>query len=159
MAGEQPAAGVDKELMTARVCIVDTNVIVSGSIGADPHSPPARILDAMLDGAFLYLMSDTLLEEYSSVLRRPGLVRLHGRTDDEIDRLLASLVANAMWREPAVRGDAPDPGDDHLWALLASYPQGPLITGDRRLLENPPSGAFVVSPRHFVSAFLASREH
>ena len=96
--------------MTPKICIVDTNAIVSGLIGADSNSPPARILDAMLDGGILYFMSSNLLDEYSSVLRRPGLVRLHGRTDDEIDRLLAGLVANAMWREPAVKGDAPDPG-------------------------------------------------
>ena len=144
--------------MTPKVCIVDTNVVVSGLIGADSNSPPARILDAMLDGGILYLMSNDLLDEHSSVLRRPGLVRLHGRTDDEIDRLLAGLVANAMWREPAAKGVAPDPGDDHLWALLARCPRGQLITGDRLLLENPPGDASVTSPRHFADTFLSSRE-
>ncbi len=110
--------------MTPGVCVVDTNVIVSGLIGADPNSPPARILDAMLDGRLIYLMSDELLSEYSCVLRRPGLVRLHGLTGEELDRLLADLVANAMWRAPATAGDAPDAGDQHLWALLAAIPKG-----------------------------------
>ena len=87
--------------MTSGVCVVDTNVIVSGLIGADPNSPPSRILDAMLDGGIIYLMSDELLDEYSCVLRRPGLVRLHGLTGEELDRLLADLVANAMWRVSA----------------------------------------------------------
>lgn len=112
----------------------------------------------MLDGDLLYLMSDDLLNEYSSVLRRPGLVRLHGRTDAEIDRLLTELVANAMWREPIASGDTPDTEDNHLWALLASHPQGQLVTGDRLLLENPPRGAFVTSPRRFVDTFLSSQE-
>ena len=66
--------------MTPKACIIDTNVIVSGLVGTDSNSPPARILDAMLDGDLLYLMSDDLLNEYSSVLHRPRLVRLHGRT-------------------------------------------------------------------------------
>lgn len=140
--------------MTPKVCLVDTNVIVSGLIGADPNSPPARILDAMLAGDVLYLMSEDLLDEYASVLRRPSLVRLHGRTDDEIDVILSELVANAIWREPVAGGDAPDTGDNHLWALLASHPQGLLVTGDRLLVENPPSGAHVISPRHFADAFL-----
>lgn len=144
--------------MTPKACIIDTNVIVSGLIGADSNSPPARILDAMLDGDLLYLMSDDLLNEYSSVLRRPRLVRLHGRTDDEIDRLLTDLVANAIWREPIASGDAPDTGDDHLWALLASHPQGQLVTGDQLLLDNPPSGASVTSPRGFVDTFLSRKE-
>ena len=145
--------------MTPKACIVDTNVIVSGLIGADSNSPPARILDAMLDGDLLYLMSEDLLNEYSSVLRRPRLVRLHGRTDDEIDRLLSDLVANAMWREPIASGNAPDTGDDHLWTLLTSHPQGQLVTGDQILLDNPPSGICVTSPRHFVDTFLSSKEN
>lgn len=143
--------------VTRSGCVIDTNIIVSGLIG--PRSgPPARILSAMLTGNIVYLMSRDLLDEYSSVLRRPGLVRLHGRTDDEIDRLLAELVANAMWREPAAGGDAPDPRDSHLWALLTCLPQGRLVTGDRLLIENPPGGASVVSPRHFVDTFLMSKD-
>lgn len=140
--------------MTSGVCVVDTNVIVSGLIGADPNSPPARILDAMLAGGFIYLMSDELLTEYSCVLRRPGLVRLHGLTGEELDRLLADLVANAMWRAPVVAGEAPDTGDQHLWALLASHPQARLVTGDRLLLENPPGSVSVMSPRSFTDSFL-----
>lgn len=145
--------------MTPKACIVDTNVVVSGLIGADSDSPPARILDAMLDGALLYLMSDDLLTEYSFVLRRPSLVRWHGLTDSEIDRLLADLVANALWCEPvpAAGVDVPDTGDAHLWALLVSRPQAHLVTGDRLLLDNPPSGASVISPRRFVDTFLSPK--
>ena len=144
--------------VTPKACIVDTNVIVSGLIGADPNGPPARILDAMLDGDLLYLMSADLLTEYSSVLRRPRLVRFHGRTDDEIDRLLTDLIANALWREPITSVDAPDTGDTHLWTLLASHPQGQLVTGDRLLLNNPLRGASVISPRRFVDTFLSPKE-
>ncbi len=140
--------------MIPKVCIVDTNVIVSGLIGAVSNSPPARILDAMLDGGLVYLMSDELLNEYSSVLRRSAIVRLHGLTGEELDRLLTDLVASAMWREPAVADDAPDTGDQHLWGLFASHPQGHLVTGDRLLLENPPRGASVISPRHFTNTLL-----
>ena len=143
--------------MKPRGCIVDTNVVVSGLISADPNTPPARILDTMLDGGIIYLMSGDLLDEYSNVLRRSSLVRLHGRTDEQIDRLLVDLVANAIWHDPAGRGHAPDPHDGHLWALLASHPQGLLVTGDQLLVENPPSGASVISPRRFADTFLPSR--
>ena len=136
--------------MLSPVCIVDTNIVVSGLIGADRSSPPARILNAMLDGTLLYVMSGDLLDEYSSVLRRPALVRLHRCTDDEIDRILVRSVANSMWREPAVDGDAPDSGDDHLWALLATFPQAHLVTGDELLLDNSPTSATVISARNFL---------
>ena len=144
--------------MLSPVCVVDTNIVVSGLIGADRSTPPARILNAMLDGTLLYVMSGDLLDEYSSVLRRPALVRLHRCTDDEIDRMLARLVANSMWREPAVDGDAPDSGDDHLWALLATFPQAVLVTGDVLLLDNPPSSAAVVSARDLVNMISPIRE-
>ena len=140
--------------MASKVFIIDTNVIVSSVIAADSESPPARILDAMLNGDIPYLMSDALLREYSSVLRRPRLTRRHERTDDEIDQLLGDLTVNATWREPSGSGDAPDPGDAHLWALLASHPQSQLVTGDRLLMENPPSDFSVISPRDFVDTVL-----
>ncbi len=143
--------------MISGVCVVDTNVIVSGLLGADLNSPPTRILDAMLNGSFIYLMSDELLSEYSHVLRRPGLVRLHGLTGEELDRLLADLITNAMWRVPVAAGDAPDTGDQHLWALLASHPRGCLVTGDRLLLENPPGSVSVISPRSFADSFLPQK--
>ena len=126
---------------------MDTNVVVSGMTSADPHSPPSRILDAMLDGRLLYLMSGALLSEYSGVLRRPGVARCHRQTEDEIDSLLTDLAANAVWREPGKSEAAPEPGDNHLWALLASQPGCQLITGDRLLLENPPRSGSVVTPR------------
>ena len=62
-------------------------------------------------------------------------------------------------REPIASGNAPDTGDDHLWTLLTSHPQGQLVTGDQLLLDNPPSGICVTSPRHFVDTFLSSKEN
>ena len=144
--------------MALAVCIVDTNVIVSGLVGTDPDSPPTRILEAALNGSLLYAMSGDLLDEYASVLRRPRIARRHGQADDQIDRLLTTLVANAMWREPTAKVNAPDRGDDHLWALLATLPQAVLVTGDRLLLDNPPAGTSVVSSRNFVDAYLPSPE-
>lgn len=122
-------------------------MVVSGVIGVDSESPPARILDAMLDGRLLYLMSGALFAEYSEVLRRPAIARFHQRPGREIDRLLMVVAANGMWRQPSSAGPAPDSGDDHLWALLASWPGSRLITGDQRLLDRPPRPGTVLTPR------------
>ena len=138
-----------------RLCVVDTNVVVSGLIDNGSSAPPARILDAMIGGRLLFLMSPALLSEYLAVLQRPAIAERHGLTSEGLDRLLTDLVANAVWREPPAAGDAPDTGDNHLWALLASEPGAHLVTGDRLLLRSPPSGASVVSPSHFVAVFLS----
>jgi len=140
--------------MKARVCIVDTNIIVAGLISKGAGSPPNRILDAMLGGKLIYLMSPELLREYTAVLQRPRVSRQHGLTAQEIDIILTELVANAIWREPVVTSGAPDPGDDHLWALLSFEPGSQLVTGDYLLLEHPPEQASVISASHFVDLFL-----
>ena len=136
--------------MTPLVFVVDTNVIVSALIGSESKAPPAQILEAMLDGSLLYLISGDLLTEYASVLRRPRLVRLHGRSEEEIDRLLAELTANAIWREAPAGDSAPDANDNHLWALLASWAGSRLVTGDRLLVESAAAGRLVLTPRDFV---------
>lgn len=134
--------------MMPRLFIIDTNVLIAGLITSDPASPTAYILDAMLNGSLPYLLSPALLEEYRTVLLRPKPHRAHDLGEAQIDTLLTEIAANAIWREPpndAVH-TAPDPGDDHLWALLASEPSSVLVTGDRLLLENPRPGSSIVQP-------------
>ncbi len=130
--------------------VIDTNIVVSGLITVDAGSPVARILDGMLTGEVLYLMSEELIIEYGAVLRRARLASLHRLSGEEIDSLLAEIVANSIWREPAPAESAPDSGDNHLWRLLASDPGSILVTGDKLLLANPPPDHSVISPRHYI---------
>ena len=142
--------------MTPPVFIVDTNVVVAGLITDSLESPVAVILDLMLAGNLPYLMSPALLDEYRAVLLRPTITALHGLAEPDIDRVLVELAANGMWREPASPVAAPDPGDDHLWALLTACPGSILVTGDRRLLDHPPVNSSVILPRTCVERFLGT---
>jgi putative PIN family toxin of toxin-antitoxin system len=142
--------------MTPHVVVVDTNVLAAGLITKDAHSPVSRIVDKMLSGTIIYLLSPALLDEYRDVLLRPKLSRLHGLTEQEVDVLLTDLAANAVWREPELVAAAPDPGDSHLWALLESHTGSILLTGDRLLIDNPPPGASVISPRTYVERVAGS---
>ncbi|AJF06049.1 putative toxin-antitoxin system toxin component, PIN family [Geoalkalibacter subterraneus] len=130
--------------------VIDTNVVVAGLLTAGNQSPPARILDSMLSGRFIYLLSPDLLAEYRLVLLRPAIISRHGLSIEEVDDLLEDLAAGAVWREPDKEAKAPDPGDNHLWALLACHPNATLVTGDRLLLENPPPGTKILTPREFL---------
>jgi uncharacterized protein len=138
--------------MTLRPAVFDTNVIVSSLITSEPESPAARILDGMLNAQWTYLLSPALLAEYRAVLLRPKIRERHGLDEADIDRILGEIVMNAVWREPAVSPEvpAPDPGDDHLWALLDAQAGSVLVTGDRLLLDHPPARASVLSPRTFL---------
>ncbi len=131
--------------------VIDTNVIVAGLITNDEQSPVAQILDGMLVGKFIYLLSPDLLFEYRTVLNRPRIQKLHKLSITEIDILLTELTADAVWKEPSTSVVAPDPGDNHLWSLLAYQPETMLVTGDKLLLENPPNFATVLTPAKAIT--------
>ena len=132
-----------------RTFVVDTNVVVAELITGASDSPVRRVLDGMLAGAFRFLLSPDLLAEYRKVLLRIGIRQRHGLTEGEVDTILEELAVHAQIRDPsATRVEpAPDRGDDHLWQLLVASPGAVLVTGDRRLVEQPPTFASVVSPR------------
>ena len=142
--------------MSPPVFVVDTNVVVAGLITGSSHSPVASVLDAMLSGTLVFLLSPALLDEYRSVLLRPKLAKLHGLTEAQIDQLLVELTANAIWCDPKPSSPAPDRSDDHLWALLSAYPGSILVTGDGLLLEEPPKPSSVISPATWVNDFAGS---
>jgi len=135
-----------------RLVIVDTNVLVAGLLTANEESPTARVVDGILNGELLFLLSPALLAEYRAMLLRPKLVALHRLTEAEVEHLLTELTANALWREPAGKGDAPDPNDDHLWALLDEEHAAVLVTGDQLLLQKPHSAGRVVQPAEYFEA-------
>ena len=144
--------------MSAVVTVIDTNVLVAGLLTNAPDSPVRHIVDGMLAGQFPFLLSPDLLKEYRQVLLRPRIQRLHGLTVQEVDTVLAQIAANGLWRESAEVQPAPDPGDTHLWALLAAHKGAILVTGDHRLLANPPDFASVLAPRSFLN-FLTQENH
>ena len=132
--------------------VVDTNVVVSGLLTRDDRAPTARILDGMLRGAFQFLLSTDLLAEYRAVLLRPAISARHGLNELEVDAVLTTVATNAAVREPAAGSPpGPDPGDEHLWALLATDSRAVLVTGERLLLRKPPPGASGTSPADFVA--------
>ncbi|MBC8176161.1 MAG: putative toxin-antitoxin system toxin component, PIN family [Deltaproteobacteria bacterium] len=141
--------------MRSHIFIIDTNVLIAGLITAEPCSPTVKIVNAMLKGSVAYLLSPELLRGYREVLLRPKLSRAHGLNGQEIDQILSEIAANAVWREPSLdkSNPSPDPGDTHLWSLLASEPSAVLVTGDQLLIKNPKPQCSVISPATWVEIF------
>lgn len=139
--------------MRKPLLIIDTNVLVAGVISSNSHSPVVKLVDAMLSGEIIYLLSTALLAEYRQVLLRPRLRKLHGLKKEQVDQFLVEVTANAIWCEPQSTENAPDPSDNHLWDLLRQNNTALLITGDKLLLDNPPPYAAIISPIIFVERF------
>ncbi|HEX9637004.1 MAG TPA: putative toxin-antitoxin system toxin component, PIN family [Acidobacteriota bacterium] len=137
--------------MTSGPLVVDTNVLVAGLIGSDSRSPPARILDALLEGRVPFLLSVALLAEYRTVLLRPKIARYHRLNATEIDIVLEQLALNAIViEEPEPAPAAPDARDQHLWNLIHARRDTALVTGDRRLLDAKVAGTTIVSPTELL---------
>ncbi|MGH8602165.1 MAG: putative toxin-antitoxin system toxin component, PIN family [Gammaproteobacteria bacterium] len=134
--------------------VVDTNVVVAGLLTAHAESPVARVLDGMLEALFPFALSEALLAEYRTVLRRPSLRKAHGLTPDELDVILVELAQHAIVLPPVPAPPAPDRGDQHLWELLAARQGLLLITGDKRLQQDDVMGHRVLSPATFVERWL-----
>ena len=137
-----------------RPFVIDTNVVVAGLITRASDSPVRRLLDGLLAGTIPFVLSQDLLAEYRRVLLRPAIRKRHGLTTAQVDVVLAGIVMNARIRDPSggQGPGAPDRGDDHLWQLLYAVPDATLVTGDRRLVEQPPDFASVISPRAAMEA-------
>lgn len=130
-----------------QAAVIDSNVVVAALLSRNLESPTRRILKAMLKAEIRFLLSPDLLQEYAQVLLRPKIRQIHGLEPTEVRQLMECLLGAGVLREPNLfEGEAPDPNDAHLWALLAISPGSILVTGDRRLLDHPPDFASVIAP-------------
>jgi len=137
--------------MKPPAAVIDTNVVVSGLLTALSASPTVRILDAMLRGGFRFLLSIELLAEYRAVLLRPRIRLRHRLSEAEVDVLLADIATNGVVLEV----ESPVAGEDlrgeaHLWRLLARDPSAVLVTGDKRLFNQPARKSRALTPRIFA---------
>lgn len=130
--------------------VIDTNVVVAGLLTHQTEAPTARILDGMLAAAFPYVVSTALLAEYRDVLTRAKLRKLHGLSVAEVEILVVELAQHAIVLQPVTAMPAPDPGDQHLWELLAARDDLILVTGDKRLLQSD-LGIRISTPQQFLA--------
>lgn len=129
-----------------RCFIVDTSVLVAALLTRRPASPTVRWLEVLLDGTQPVLVSTALLAEYRAVLSRkpPAL------DESDVEALLEAVISHARIVDPP-----PDPGDAHIWALLAAEPTACLITGDQALLNACRDGQ-ALSPKDALDRWLTS---
>jgi putative PIN family toxin of toxin-antitoxin system len=138
--------------------VADANVLVSAALARDADSPPAVILDAVLDGRIELVTSPQLLVEIGAVLARPRMRRYLSL--EEAERFvgdlasLTALHADAPLPHPAV---CRDPADDYLLALAAASGVEAIVSGDLDLLSLEQTDPVVVTPRALLERMAAER--
>jgi uncharacterized protein len=103
--------------------VVDASALLSGIVGVDA-TPPARLVDALLDGHFESVVCPQLLGEVRRGLTRPYFLARIDPADAE--RAMREItIASIQLRDPR---DPPsvvrDPADDYLVALAQAAVRG-----------------------------------
>ncbi|MDN5863656.1 MAG: PIN domain-containing protein [Gammaproteobacteria bacterium] len=130
--------------------IVDTSVLVAGFLAQRESSPTVRWLRILLEGTESVVVSTDLLAEYRVVLQRKA-----GMATVNVEAVLEAILSHALVLDPPPAAQAaPDPGDAHLWALLAADPKACLVTGDSALIEGEKDGR-ALNPKDAMTRWLA----
>jgi putative PIN family toxin of toxin-antitoxin system len=134
--------------------VVDTNVVVSAVL--NPKGTPSAILDAVVDGDILLILSDAILEEVRNVFSYRKIEKLlekRGITQQEIDTLLETLIDISIFvpGELELNIVENDPADNKFMACAMEGNADFLVSGDHHLTE---LGAYqsvqVVTPVQFL---------
>lgn len=134
---------------------VDTNVLVSGM--GWRYGAPGKIVDAVLDGRFILVSSEPLLEELERVLHYPKLARVFARATyiAELLRDIA-LVVQPLQQIRVL----PDEPDNRLLEAAVTAQADLIVSGDDHILALGAEfhGIRVVSPAEFI-AHLERQSH
>src|SRR5580658_630087 len=124
-----------------RQWVIDTNVVVSGLL--NPNGPPARILDAILDGRVKLVYDARILAEYRDVLHRPKLKLRPEAVATFLDALRGQMLVNPS----TIVTSGPDVDDLIFVECAIATPDKTIVTGN--LADFPDDilhGARVLSP-------------
>jgi putative PIN family toxin of toxin-antitoxin system len=135
--------------------VVDTNVLVSGM--GWRSGAPGKIVDAVLDGRFILVSSELLLEELERVLHYPKLARMFARATyiAELLRDIAFVVQPLQQIKVL-----PDDPDNRLLETAVTARADVIVSGDDDILALGAEfhGIRVMSPADFI-AHLEQKGH
>ena len=126
--------------------VIDTNVVVSGLL--NPHGPPARILDAILDGRIKMVYDARILAEYRDVLHRPRLKLKPAAIAAFLEALRGQMLVNPG----NVAASGPDLDDLIFVECALVAPDKAIVTGN--LADYPDeilNGFRVITPAQAVA--------
>ncbi len=131
--------------------VLDTNVYVSGTILS--RGTPFEVLEAWRRQAYILVTSEAIIAEIARVLHYPRIRDRYAVSETDIERLLASLHADALIvpGDYAVNGVCVDPDDDKFLACAVEAQADCIVTGDPDLLDlHRYAGVDILKPHEFL---------
>ena len=116
--------------------LVDTNVWISALL--NPVGFPGKVLDAMLQGRFVHILPDGILDEIRAVLARKRIRRRSGLTDQETEDYIALIAGcSETVRISGRRFGCRDPKDDMILEAAVEGEVEFIVTRDGDLKGDP----------------------
>lgn len=130
--------------------VIDPGVLIAGFISTGGTT--ARLLDAVLAGRAVAVVSPELVRELHTVLLRDKF-RQYASVED-VDAFVVRLLARSDLVDdpPHVQPVTRDPDDDYIVALARAQPGTAIVSGDQDLLTLDLPDIDVMTPRTFLDA-------
>lgn len=126
--------------------VIDTNVIISALLSSKEDSATVMIMEKLFNKEFIPLLSEEILWEYHSVLRR----KKFSFTEELVQSLIDAIENLAEKILPCPADEMlPDMKDLPFYevVLTKNEPSAYLVTGN---IKHFPQKTFVVTPREFI---------
>lgn len=116
--------------------VIDTNVLVSALISKKP-SPPLDIYNLLKSADFLLITSPAILKELEEVINRQTIIKLHQRTQEQIEEILHKITETSYIVPGLISVDVvkDDPDDNKFIAAALEGKADYIISGDKHLLN------------------------
>lgn len=134
--------------------VLDTNVLVSALL--TPDSPPAEILESVLEGRLRIIISPAIIREIGVVFQYPRLkktMQKHRLSAEEVEEAIFKILKVAIITpgEKIIQGVSRDPADDLILSCAAEGQADFVISGDKDLTElGSFEGIRIMEPANFL---------
>lgn len=127
--------------------VIDTNVLVSALLASlkAKDTPPAQILDYILDGIIIPVYNDEIIAEYTEVLNRTKFAF----PVDAVTSLITAFfsVGIESGRTHAEEETCVDPDDTVFYEVTLSVQSSYLVTGN---IKHFPANPSIVTPARMI---------
>ena len=127
--------------------VVDTNVLLSALLSKKSDTATVKIVKALMDGKFIPLWHESIIEEYDEVFHRQ---KFHLR-ESSIQKVLTAVKFYGKYTKPIDTSDVPSDDDDVIFwqiAVAERHNDAFLVTGN---IKHFPQREFVVTPATMVT--------
>ena len=130
-----------------RRAVIGTNIIVTAILSSNDEAATVKVLELLLNGHILPVVTDSILQEYEEVLRR----KKFSFPEENVSVLLNEIRSKSVFASPCKTDtELPDENDRPFFEAMLSDDDIVLITGN---IKHFPDHERVMTARMFLDLY------